>query len=130
MFSILVLFVGSIGVSIVSHFCQGNETTVLTFTEKEHCGDKEGLQTDDCCTETEEEEEDDCCNDELRHVQLKLDFFDEVDISAVIIPEFTAELFLIYEEIPRDLSKEEVHNNSPPPKSGRDLILKKQNWLI
>lgn len=113
---------------MVSHFCQGNETTVLIFSEVEHCDKGEELHTNDCCEDVNED--DDCCSDELHHVQLKLDFFDEVDISAVIISEFNAELFLVYDEIPSELSNEEVHNNSPPPESGKDIILKKQNWLI
>jgi hypothetical protein len=113
---------------MVSHFCQGNETTVLIFAEDEHCGEEEESHTDDCCEDVDED--DDCCSDELHHVQLKLDFFDDVGIAAVIVPEFTAELFFIYNEISFELSNEVVHNNSPPPKSGKDLILKKQNWLI
>lgn len=113
---------------MVSHFCQGNETTVLIFSEGEHCVKSEVLHTNDCCEDVNED--DDCCSDVLHHVQLKLDFFDEVDISIVIIPEYTAELFLVDDEILFELSKEEVHNNSPPPESGKDLILKKQNWLI
>ncbi len=138
LFSILVLLVGSIGVGLVSHFCEGNETTVLTFAEDEHCGEADEMHTDDCCSDqlhTESccedfDEDDDCCSNELHHIQLKLDFFDEVNISAVIITDFSAESFLVYNEFPCNLANEEVRKNPPPPESGKDLILKKQNWLI
>lgn len=95
---------------------------------EDDCCETEVVHMEDCCEETNHES--DCCDDELYHVQIKLDFFNEFDISPIIIPELVIKANWVHEEAPMELAREEYRIHSPPPKSGRDLILNKQYWLI
>lgn len=126
--SVIFLFFGSIGVDVFSHLCQESRIAVsYSSASDDHCGDHEVAKTKSCC---EDEHESDCCEDEYYHIQLKLDFVNGVDVSPVIIAEISTEPVLIQNELPLDVASVESHNSLPPPKSGKEHILEKQNWLI
>jgi hypothetical protein len=146
--SALFLLVGSVGVDIFSHFCEEDVVSVSYFVaDDEHCEDHEHEAEHEvaCCDEEIEENHDHeleltccegtdddhgCCQDQISHIQLKLDYFSKYAVHPVLIPEFTTHLFFVFEEVPTDITVAEYNNNSPPPDSGRDILLRKQNWLI
>ena len=146
----LFFLVGTVGVDVFSHFCEEEEVSVSYFIadddrceqhdhvkvhestccdvevthEDEHCEE----ELDACCGGSDEDHG--CCQDEVKHVKLKLDFFDKYEIYPVIIAEFSSQLFYVFEEVPADITVAEYNNNSPPDRNGRDIILQKQYWLI
>ena len=137
--SVLFLLVGSIGVDVFSHFCEDDEVSVSYFVaDEDHCEDHEHeiKHLSSCCDITDAEvcdkSDDDhgCRDDEVKHIQLKLDYLHKYAVQAVIIPELDTELFAVLEDIPVDALLPDYNNNSPPCESGRDIILKKQYWLI
>jgi len=102
------------------------ETSSCCKPEVKHAGHASD-EVKSCC---DTEEDSDCCKDEIKHVKFKLDFHSEVSVLPVIIPELEEIMVVAFNEFPVEISSVEYKNNSPPPESGKDIILKKQNWLI
>jgi hypothetical protein len=127
-FLTLFVFFGTIGVDVFSHICNEDGVEVSYFVASvDDCDDHHELEKKSCC---DEEPEDDCCTTEQDHLQLKLDYFHAFHISPVVVP--SSDWFgLNFIEIDLPTVRNElVRQNLPPPDSGREILIRKQYWLI
>ncbi len=128
--SALFLLVGSIGVNVFLHTCEEDGTFVSYFVpadEDQHC-EKAHQDKPECCN-TGETTEDDCCGDELKHYQVKLDYFQKIStpfIPVDLVPEpvWVANMVLSDEDL--------VVSNyaNPPPKKRSVERSLSQIWII
>ncbi|MBL4862983.1 MAG: hypothetical protein JKY09_08215 [Crocinitomicaceae bacterium] len=127
--SVLFLFVGNIGIDVFSHFCVEGEVSVSYFSENEdHCNDHHQEVDTNCC---EEELDDDCCSDNAYHVQIKLDFFNQMpQLMPALVPISSLWIFRNQNEFEGEIRNNFNYDSPPPLISGRQLLLNKQNWII
>lgn len=129
--SALFLLMGSIGVNVFLHTCEEDGTFVSYFVpadENEHC-DKAHEEAPVCCSADETESDDDCCGDEIRHIKLKLDYFQK--INAPFIPLTSTIQPICFEKVESNEEQIVIHNyaNPPPRKSSVERSLS-QVWII
>lgn len=119
------LVMGSVGIDVFKHICKEDGITVTLFVEAEHhC--KEEVQTS-CCSGHDEK---DCCDDEVQHVQIQPDYYNDFfspEWIALITPQSLH--YNVYEDV---VSEEVSISNypQPPPLTGRQLLTKNQVWVI
>ena len=121
-----LLLLGSVGIDVFKHICKEDGVTVTLFVEADHhC--KEDLQNS-CCSGHDEK---DCCDDEVQRVQILPDYYNDfftpefnlLPIAVVIIRPVIDEPLTSEKNIISNFAK-------PPPKSGRQILLRKQVWVI
>lgn len=123
MVSLLVM--GSVGIDVFKHICKEDGVTVTLFVEADHhC--KEEVQAS-CCSGHDEK---DCCDDEVQHVQIQPDYFNDF-----FFPEFhytAVELNIKPVFVELSPSEKPLIGNfpQPPPLSGRQILTHKQVWII
>ena len=121
--SLLVL--GSIGIDVFKHICKEDGITVTLFVEADnHC--KEKVQTS-CCSG---HNENDCCDDEVEHVQIQPDYFNDFFAPVWIAVVTPQPIQVILDEAVVSKEVNVLNYPQPPPLAGRQLLTKKQVWII
>ncbi|MFZ9028725.1 MAG: HYC_CC_PP family protein [Crocinitomicaceae bacterium] len=120
-----LLVMGSVGIDVFKHICKEDGVTVTLFVEADHhC--KEEVQTS-CCSGHDEK---DCCDDEVEHVQIQPDYYNDFFSPEWIAVIAGKPLSFVLEE---KVISEEINISNypqPPPLSGRQLLTNKQVWII
>lgn len=128
-FGILLLFVGNIGVNIYTHSCKEDGVSISYFVNsgEEHCANHKE-KTPPCCNRSEKES--DCCNDELDLVKINLDFYHTA--QEFQCPIITSELISVFTTyyIAESQSKQISNYEDPPPIPSRELLIRKQVFII
>ncbi len=131
-----ILFVANVGINVFKHICSedGVAISYIFDASDDHCGE-EVMHADlpPCCQKEEQDskEEDDCCSDEVEYYSMKVDaeVHNATPFSYPVIAQLTQHYYNI--ELPPVKQKEHrttyVH---PPPPDGREILLKKQVWII
>lgn len=135
-FSVILFLGNSFGFDVFQHFCkeEGSLSIAYIINDIDHC-EKNVTEKQSCCSTQEEQEEqkdDDCCNDEIEHIQIKLDYSEvfqtpDFRIIQIDLPFYTIEnSFVIESEYNVSIS---TYPN-PPPISGREIGIKNQVFII
>lgn len=121
---ISLLLVGSAGIDVFKHICKEDGVTVSLFVEADHHCKQEAVS---CCSGHDEK---DCCDDEVQRVQIQPQYFNDFFLPQFAIVQLQEVQIHHYE------SNEPVEEFSlasypqPPPLSGRQILSKKQVWVI
>ena len=127
------LFVGNVGVNVFKHICSENGVVVsYVFNEGENQCKMHEIKQDlsSCCHENESKDEKGCCSDEVEYVKLKTDVEQHhpeifsFPLQAVLLP--SVEL----EEISQWYDEYISTYKTPPPPNSRELLIRKQVWII
>lgn len=131
---LFLLFVGNVGVNVFKHICSENGVAVsYVFNDGEDQCKMHELKHHDvpsCCYENESEEEKGCCSDEVEYVKLKTDVEQHhpddfsFPVQAVLVSSF------ILNEVPQWYDECIVNYRTPPPPNSRELLIRKQVWII
>jgi hypothetical protein len=129
----LFTFVGSIGVGVYSHFCSKDGVEQSYFVRQAHHCDEEEIVLPSCCKQGDSEVQlkNDCCSDQVQLVQIELDYFQQIS-------HFTFSPFLgpvpLYDGLVGTNNLELLSKcnfaNPPPKRSGRDIIIQNQVFLL
>lgn len=138
--SALFLFVGTIGVDMFKHVCEEDGMEVSYFVKDdsvcdshehdEHIADKgmhEAHQSS-CCEEDSETKG--CCTTEVKHVQVKLDFVNNILVKPVLITDLCPKLVWIEGVVVEEEVIRAASGNDPPPITTGERLSKTQTWLI
>ncbi len=131
-FLLLAIFlIGTVGVPVSKHVCllSGHED-VAFFADK----DFKGCCTDDGCTKPQADEKDSCCDDENEFLKLNIvkkheehqDGEAAIPVTSVLTPAqfLTANTDTWVSQYPMQ------YCNLPPPRSGTDILLAVQVFLL
>lgn len=133
LFSVLLIS-GNVGIDVYSHFCKHDGVSVSVFVKGKHeCDSKkhqEQKKEKTCCHV--EPKDDNCCTDEI---SIAHQVFDYSFQNQKVLPEVvwvTENNNLSYAQFETFVYEEPtIHqSNKPPPKSGRDIIIFKQVFII
>ena len=132
---LLLLFVGNVGVNVFQHICQENGVWTSYFVQAtdNHCeGEHKAVKhAKSCCAVEQEENKKDCCNDQAEFFKIDLDFYNDPSIcipptSAIIIP---TNFDFVLSETQQDYYTSK-YVNPPPNKTGKDILIQHQVFLI
>lgn len=115
------------------HFCREEGTLSFAYiiNDIDHC-DESISEKQSCCSTQEDQKNDDCCNDEVEHIQIKLDYsetYQTLDFRVIQID-------LPFYSIKNTIVSENEYNVSistypnPPPISGREIGILNQVFII
>lgn len=84
-------------------------------------------QEEECC---DEQEENNCCNTTATHIQVKLDFTQNILIKPILLSHGATTPVWYYEtEFPTEVI-EQASGTDPPPLEEQTRLAKIQKWLI
>jgi len=132
-FSIILFLGNSFGFDVFQHFCREEGTLSFAYiiNDIDHC-DESISEKQSCCSTQEDQKNDDCCNDEVEHIQIKLDYsetYQTLDFRVIQID-------LPFYSIKNTIVSENEYNVSistypnPPPISGREIGILNQVFII
>jgi hypothetical protein len=133
LFLILVIFtfVGSIGMSVYSHFCSKDGIEQSYFIQQEHHCEVITKKLPACCQKESVEMEKDCCSDEVHFIQADFDYFQQLSTFSFVpfavptaVYELTVEPVIVAEISTYNLA------NPPPKLSGKEILIKNQVFRI
>ncbi len=133
---LVLIFFGSIGVSVFEHFCSINGNEISYFAPLEDKCEKESIKQS-CCSHKQNDistvlKKEKCCSEQFSYIKLNTENHTEIvklknDIKFNKAFSYFSELFpIIY-------SKEEFIafvGGDPPSKSGRQIIISNQVFRI
>jgi len=129
-----ILFLGnSFGIDVFQHFCkeEGTLSVAYVINNIDHC-EENVSEKESCCSTQKEQKDDDCCNDEVEHIQIKLDYSE-----AYQTPDFRIiQIDLPFYAIENSFVLESEYNvilstyPNPPPISGREIGIQNQVFII
>lgn len=132
---VLLLFAGNIGIDIFKHICKKDGTSYSLFLPShDNCGMHHNEEKPPCCSNkkvvyNENSVKEDCCNEEVKHLKISLDFFNNPLNLIAVLPNSLKIHFETKEQVVApDLFI--AHYINPPPKSGREILTIKQVFNI
>lgn len=136
---IVLIFFGSIGISVFEHFCSIDGKEVSYFTPiEERCDIKSEIET--CCShkstplnfKKENFKKEKCCSEQFSYIKLNTENHSEI-LKLKENTKFLKAFSYFSELFPTIYSKEEYIafcDVDPPSSSGQELIIKYQNFRI
>ncbi len=132
-FLLSLFFASNVGVNVFRHICSEDGVTVsYVFNQgEEHCNQHEAeKKMASCCHEDPSESDDDCCDDEVEYIKLRVDAEQHhLPVFSFPVICITQPVFAALNEFPVPRSQEVFHINPPPP-GGKELLIRKQVWII
>ncbi len=132
--AVFLLF-GNIGFDVFAHICNKDGVEVSYFVKDDSICDAHGHKSvhdhatveEDIC---DEHAEGNCCTTTSNHFQIKVDFASKISIQPVLIASVAvqpvwADQVPYVEQVIRRAS-----GTDPPPKSGAEICIEIQQWLI
>lgn len=130
----LLLLVGNIGVHVFEHFCKKDGDSISFFVKSDHdCHEKEVVKKESCCKHGDEQKkDDDCCTDETKVIHLDSDYSYSSDDSETTQLYIASVAWLNTFGVKKlnEKSSKGIEIQRPPPKSGRDILILKQVFII
>lgn len=137
-FLIVLVFTGSVGISVFGHFCSidgqefsyfvPKEDTCVTPLETESCCHKKNLESQ----KNQKIQEEKCCSETVSYFKISTENADEI-LKLKFTPKYTNAFLLFPEIFPSIYAKENQiaqNQDGPPKKSGREILIAFQVFRI
>ncbi|MDX2362443.1 MAG: hypothetical protein QNK23_16665 [Crocinitomicaceae bacterium] len=135
----VLLFIGNVGVNVFIHHCdEDGDLVSFIFNESdEHCDAHKEVELS-CCHSDEPiqsdedgiSENNECCSDEIAYFQLKSEYSSTDNDEKVQQP---VAIITYLVEIPNHTQLFDYYTSNyvnPPPLNSRQILQKKQVWII
>jgi hypothetical protein len=126
-------FFGSIGIGVYSHLCSKDGLEQSYFIRQAHHCDEKEIILPSCCKHDDSNIEltNDCCSDQVQLVHIELDYFQQISSLKFVSLSTPNAIYELGDSIHKikNVSKSNLAN-PPPKKSGRDIVIQNQVFLI
>jgi hypothetical protein len=137
LFTVALLFLGSVGVPIYKHTCLHEQQTIRTFfLPSNHCSPESSPESiaDACCEEPASTStlEEHCCVEDVSYFQFHSYSweYNPLDFQLIALAEPLVHVDFTFEIIKLKASNQLLKFPDPPPISGRERLISHCIWRI
>lgn len=130
-FTVVLLFLGSVGIPIYKHTCLHEQQTRHTFfIPSDHCAPV----NDDCCikTVTNASLSEHCCEDSVAYFQFHSYSWEQnvLDYQLTALVQQQLHFFCVFDHIKLITVNQRLKFPDPPPITGRERLISQCIWRI